>query len=61
MRSENGFVNFADGVNILAQGGADDDVAIVKPQVVALVSFYFVACIAFVDSWPLGGKEGVCW
>ena len=62
MRSEDGFVNFAGGVNLfVAEDGADDDVSIVKPQVVGLVSLYFVACFTFVNSWPLGGKEGVCW
>ena len=62
MRSEDGFVNFAGGVTFfVAEDGANDDVPIVKPQVVALVSLYFIACVAFVNSWPLGGKEGVCW
>jgi hypothetical protein len=62
MRSEDGFVNFGGGINLfVAEDGADDDVSIVKPQVVALVSLYFVACFAFVNSWPLGGNEGVCW
>lgn len=62
MRSEDGFVNFAGSVSLfVAEDSADDDVSIVKPQVVALVSLYFVACFAFVDSWSLGGKEGICW
>lgn len=66
MRGEDGFVNFAGGVDLIARvadskDGADDDVSIIKPQVVALVSFYLVACFALVNSWPLGGKEGVCW
>lgn len=62
MGSEDGFVNFAGGVcPFVAEDSADDDVSIVKPQVVALVSLYFVACFAFVNSWPLGGKEGIYW
>lgn len=44
MGSEDGFVNFAGGVNLfVADDSADDDVSIVKPQVVAFVSLYFVA------------------
>ena len=59
MRGEDGFVNFAGRVNVFfADEGADDDVSIVKPQVVALVSFYLVTCSA---SWPPGGKKRVCW
>lgn len=62
MRREDGFVNFAGGVNFfVAEDGADDDVSIVKPQVVALIGLYFVACFTFVNSWPLRGKEGVRW
>ena len=62
MGSEDVFVDFAGGVTLfVAEDGADDDVSIVKPQVVALVRLYLVACFAFVNSWPLGGKEGVCW
>lgn len=51
MRSEDGFVKFASGVTFfVAEDGANDDVSIVKPQVVELVSLYFVACFTFVNS-----------
>ncbi|SRR5258707_5084893 len=62
MRSKDGLVDFAGGVNpFVVEGGADDDVSVVKPQVVAFVRLYFIACFTFVNSGSLGGKEGVCW
>ena len=62
MGSEDGLVNFAGDENLfVVEEGADDDVSIVKPQVGALVSLYFVARLAFVYPWPLGGKKGICW